>query len=68
MLAKRHEGEAIVPKACNPSTDAIAMLAEMRALREESKEQAARILEMQERIAKILSRWDGDGLPSARSL
>lgn len=79
MLAKEHPGEAIVPMTCavriggaaggggggcgggrspvfRPSPDVLALLAELvaelRALRQDHAQ-----------MAKLLSRWDGDGLP-----
>ena len=75
MLAKEHPGEAIVPKTCtlriggaagggggcgggqpatfNPWPEALALGRE--------------IVRLNERIARLLDRWDGDGVPEARS-
>ncbi|MCX7509408.1 hypothetical protein [Delftia tsuruhatensis] len=74
MLAKEHPGEAIVPKTCtlriggaagggggcgggqpatfNPWPEALALGRE--------------IVRLNERIALLLDRWDGDGVPAVR--
>jgi tape measure domain-containing protein len=46
------------------STEAVAN--ELRALREENRAQARSIAQMQSRMARVLERWDGDGMPSTR--
>lgn len=50
---------ALQPEALNPSPDALALLAEliaeMRALRQDHA-----------RMAQLLARWDGDGMPTTR--
>lgn len=75
MLAQIHEGEAIVPKAFNPWASGTAwgsgfataeLVAEVRALREENRTQAGALLRLNARVAKVLDRWDGDGLPAER--
>lgn len=53
MLAKEHPGEAIVPATFNPWPEALALGRE--------------IVRLNERIARLLNRWDGDGVPEARS-
>lgn len=40
--------------------------AQLRAMHEDGKEQARKILEMQVGIKRLLDRWDGDGLPTTR--
>jgi hypothetical protein len=39
---------------------------EIRMLRQENKAQAAAMVQMQARMARLMERWDGDGVPSAR--
>lgn len=43
-----------------------AMVVELRALREENQRQAGEIVRLNLRVAKVLERWDGDGMPNAR--
>lgn len=77
MLAQIHEGEAIVPKAFNPWAGGGGMggdlAIELRALRaeavqsrEERRQQAGEIVRLNAQIARLLQRWDGDGLPHTR--
>lgn len=49
MLAKEHPGEAIVPATFNPWPEALALGRE--------------IVRLNTRIAQLLARWDGDGMP-----
>ena len=49
MLAQIHEGEAIVPAAFNPWPEALTLGRE--------------IVRLNERIARVLDRWDDDGVP-----
>jgi len=39
---------------------------EIRMLRQENKAQAAAMVQMQARMARLMERWDGDGVPSTR--
>ncbi len=76
-LAMVHQGEAIVPKAFNPWAGGGGgggdLAAEVRALRaeavqnrEERRQQAGEIVRLNAQIARLLQRWDGDGLPHTR--
>lgn len=76
-LAMVHQGEAIVPKAFNPWAGGVErdgdLAAEVRALRaeavqnrEERRQQAGEIVRLNAQIARLLQRWDGDGLPHTR--
>lgn len=53
MLAQVHPGEAIVPAAFNPWAEMLAASRE--------------IVRLNERIARVLDRWDDDGLPRSAS-
>ncbi|MPT05736.1 MAG: hypothetical protein E2582_16175 [Delftia sp.] len=53
VLGQVHPGEAIVPATFNPWPEALALGRE--------------IVRLNERIARLLNRWDGDGVPEARS-
>ncbi len=53
MLSREHPGEAIVPAAFNPWAEALALGRE--------------IVRLNERIARLLDRWDGDGVPNQRA-
>jgi tape measure domain-containing protein len=73
MLAQIHEGEAIVPKAFNPwAGGALGASANERLealvsqLVADNRAQAGQIVRLQGQIAKLLQRWDGDGLPGQR--
>lgn len=78
MLAQIHEGEAIVPKAFNPWAGGGGMgggslellvqqlLSEAVQSREERRQQAGEIVRLNAQIARLLQRWDGDGLPHER--
>ncbi|RKL21418.1 hypothetical protein BFJ72_g14891 [Fusarium proliferatum] len=52
MLAKEHPGEAIVPATLNPWPEALTLGRE--------------IVRLNTRIAQLLARWDGDGVPQVR--
>ncbi len=74
-LALIHEGEAIVPKAYNPAAGGKSSQAQsdelaeqVRQLREENKAQARAMVALQLRMARMLEKWDGDGLPEERSV
>lgn len=53
MLTQVHPGEAIVPAAFNPWAEMLAASRE--------------IVRLNERIARVLDRWDDDGLPRSTS-
>ncbi|AVS78638.1 tail length tape measure protein [Paracidovorax avenae] len=71
-----HKGERIIPAADNRAlmasidrseqSGASALLAEMQALREDSRQQAGETARLNARVAKVLERWDGDGMPQQR--
>ena len=44
------------------------LVAEIRALREDNAAQARAIVAMQQRMNRVLERWDGDGLPEERAV
>lgn len=52
MLAKEHPGAAVLPTAFNPWPEALALGRE--------------IVRLNTRIAQLLARWDGDGVPQVR--
>jgi len=75
MLAQIHEGEAIVPKAFNPwasggatsGANSNARLEGLVAqLIDENRQQAGQIVRLNSQIARLLQRWDGDGMPQPR--
>ena len=73
MLAQIHEGEAIVPKAFNPWAGGSSgantnerLEALVSQLVADNRAQAGQIVRLQGQIAKLLQRWDGDGLPGQR--
>ncbi|TQL83077.1 phage tail length tape measure family protein [Delftia sp. HK171] len=73
MLAQIHEGEAIVPKAFNPWAGGASgastnerLEALVSQLVADNRAQAGQIVRLQGQIAKLLQRWDGDGLPGQR--
>ncbi|BFO56863.1 phage tail length tape measure family protein [Acidovorax sacchari] len=71
-----HKGERIIPAADNRAlmasidrsgqSGASALLAEVQALREDSRQQAGETARLNARVAKVLERWDGDGMPQQR--
>jgi len=48
--------------------DNSALVAEIKALRQENKAQATAMVQMQLRMAKIVERWDGAGMPEQRGV
>ncbi|WP_333907565.1 tape measure protein [Delftia acidovorans] len=74
MLAMVHKDEAIVPAAFNPwaggsglqtsSNERLEAL--VTQLVADNRAQAGQIVRLQSQIAKLLQRWDGDGLPGQR--
>ncbi|EPD35914.1 MULTISPECIES: hypothetical protein [Delftia] len=52
MLAKKHPGEPILPATFNPWPEALTLGRE--------------IVRLNTRIAQLLARWDGDGVPQVR--
>lgn len=70
MLAQIHTGEAIIPRAYNPAAGGAAQDGRTAALMEqliaENRTQAAEIVRINARVAKLLERWDGDGMPAER--
>ena len=70
MVAVIHEGEAIVPKAFNPAAGGSSnaeILEELRALRQEARENARSIANLQLREVQVLEQWDGEGMPAVRT-
>jgi phage-related minor tail protein len=76
MLAVLHRDEAVIPAAFNPwaggsmggdlGVEVRALRAELAQLREDQRAQASATLSLQRQTAKIIQRWDGDGLPHER--
>jgi hypothetical protein len=75
MLAQVHAGERIVPAADNrelmsrlrdPQENSAALVGEIKALREENRAQAKAMVAMQQRMTKLMERWDGAGMPEVR--
>lgn len=73
MIAQIHEGEAIVPKAYNPDSQGGGvgsreeLADEIRKLREEMKAVALASIPAAQETAKILRKFDYNGLPPERS-
>jgi len=76
MVAKIHQGEAIIPKAYNRNNDstnaalvaAISELkAEVRELRADAKRNALGMIVPIRKLAQINEKWEGDGIPPARA-
>ena len=44
------------------------LVAEIRALREENAAQARAMVNMQQRMTRLIERWDGDGIPETRAV
>ena len=70
-MAMLHEGEAVIPKAYNPfnpaaKTNDTELLGEIRSLRADNAAQARAMVQMQQRMTKIVERWDGTGMPETR--
>ena len=75
MLAQVHQGERIIPAADNrelmsrlqdPQANSEALVTEVRALREENRAQSRAMVQMQQRLTKLMERWDSNGLPTER--
>lgn len=68
MLAILHKGEAVVPAAYNPVNGGsnAELVAEIRALREENKVQALRLVQLSTEMNKRFKDWDASGLPQER--
>lgn len=71
MVAVVHKGEAIVPAAYNPAAGGSssrddALLSEVRALREDNRTQALRIVQLSAELNRIVKTWDANGLPQER--
>lgn len=71
MAAIVHKGEAIVPAAYNPAAGGSSgrddeLVAEIRALREENRTQALRLVQLQSDMNKRFKDWDSNGLPRER--
>lgn len=70
MPALLHEGEAVVPRAFNPAAGGFGqqeeLIAEVKALRAQNQQQGKTLLELQQRMAQILDRWDFNGIPEQR--
>lgn len=76
MLAVLHRDEAVIPAAFNPwaggsmggdiGVEVRALRVELAQLREDQRAQASATLSLQRQTAKIIQRWDGDGLPHER--
>lgn len=72
-LAMVHRGEAIVPEAFNPWAGGSSLVGNNERLEalvaqlvSDNRAQAGQIVRLQGQIAKLLQRWDGDGLPGQR--
>ena len=77
MVARIHEGEAVVPKAYNPFNPAAksnanqsesSTASEIKNLREETRAQAFSQAQLNLRMVKVLERWENQGLPEVRVL
>ena len=42
------------------------LVAEIRSLREDNRAQASAMVAMQQRMTKLIERWDGNGIPETR--
>jgi hypothetical protein len=74
-LAMVHEGERIIPAADNrelmsrlqdPQQNSEALVAEIKALRDDNAAQARAMVQLQQRLTKLMERWDSNGLPTER--
>lgn len=72
-----HKGERIIPAADNRALMAALqpgpaaagnaeLVAEVRALREDNRALGGEVVRLQNRLAKVIEKWDGDGLPHER--
>lgn len=75
MLAMVHKNEAIVPAAFNPwaggkgvgdVNNNARLEALVAQLIDENRTQAGQIVRLNSQVARLLQRWDGDGLPQPR--
>lgn len=75
QLAVLHEGEAVIPKAFNPwaggqglgaGANTARMESLMEQLLDDNRRQAGEIIRLNTRVAKLMERWDGDGMPEQR--
>jgi hypothetical protein len=75
MLAMVHKNEAIVPAAFNPWAGGTGMgggnnnarlEALVAQLIDENRTQAGKIVRLNSQVARLLQRWDGDGMPQPR--
>lgn len=74
QLAVLHEGEAVIPKAFNPWAgggfgamgNTARLEAQMDQLLDDNRRQAGEIIRLNARIARLMERWDGDGMPPQR--
>jgi hypothetical protein len=46
----------------------VALVDEVRALREDNQAQARAMVQIQARFTKLLERWDSDGIPEQRAV
>ena len=71
MAAIVHEGEAIVPRAYNPSAAGGSgnkeLTNEVRSLREKTEKQSDQLIKLQGRMTQILERWEFGGVPPERN-
>ncbi len=70
MPALLHEGEAVIPKAYNPAAGGMGgsqeLIAELQSLRAQNQQQAKDMAALQERMTRVLERWDFTGMPEQR--
>jgi tape measure domain-containing protein len=70
QIALIHKGEAVVPAAHNPFSMSgnAAQMNEglLRQLISDNRAQAGELIRLNARVARLLERWDGDGLPTTR--
>ena len=70
MPALLHEGEAVIPKAYNPAAGGMGgsqeLVAELQSLRAQNQQQAKDMAALQERMTRVLERWDFTGMPEQR--
>lgn len=75
MFAMLHKDEAVVPAAFNPwaggksfggGESSARLEALVAQLIDETRQQAGKIVRLNSQIARLLQRWDGDGMPQPR--
>ncbi|WP_312839847.1 phage tail length tape measure family protein [Delftia tsuruhatensis] len=75
MFAMLHKDEAVVPAAFNPwaggksfggGESSARLEALVAQLIDENRQQAGQIVRLNSQIARLLQRWDGDGMPQPR--